>query len=842
MMCIFGGKMKRLGFINTLMVILVFFTAFSVLAGTGTQNTSTGDPSLQQGGTENCPPPQVIGYDSTFYLCEIEDICFDVVAINALGDSLKITQIDGPGVFETLTDTSGQTCFTPDDVDSATYIFTYSIERVFGCKEGGGVSLPLSCPQDTIFITVIKNQPPWLDCPGLQNFSACEPDTFCFPIAAFDPEQGRLTFNVLSGNAFIEEQTVCIAAVTEDSFDVIIEVVDECDLADTCVVPVKIDLNHTPYVTMADDFSVAPCVPETICFDATADDVDFDIVDISVNYGHFDDYSNRICFEADTSGRYVLILTAVDSCEATDSDTTIVTVTLNEPPLVDLGNDTTVQPCGGGEVCIDVFVSDDNLNRVVTNYGTYDQATDRICFAIDTAGIYEIILEAWDDCELTASDTVMVTVLEWEVPFVNLGPDFTVPLCQPDDICVFVETIEAFKSVTANLGTFNAGSREVCFRPDTSGIYTMIVQVTDSCDFSAADTVNIEVVLNSPPVVSGLTDTSLYLCFPQEICLPVSITDPDGDIDSIWVSRGSYHDGQVCFVPYDSGRYEIIVTASDSCGNLAADTAIVVIETDQGIEIICPDDTVIFTCNLIDTFCLPVYGIPENAEVTVSGINGWYDAETEMICFWSECSNVNHLGLSVTTPCNTFTCDFYVTIKCNSDPLVILSPDTTIALCESGEICLPVGIDDVDDNLANVVVSGGTYNPVNGRICFAADTIGSYVIQVTAIDSCGAIDTDEITVSVTLNSPPEITEVDTTIITCSPEEVCLPVNIIDIDNNLEEVTTSLGFWDYQSGRLCFLPDTAGRYCIKVIARDACQAADTAEVCVCLLYTSRAHET
>ena len=68
-----------------------------------------------------------------------------------------------------------------------------------------------------------------------------------------------------------------------------------------------------------------------------------------------------------------------------------------------------------------------------------------------------------------------------------------------------------------------------------------------------------------------MADTSVYLCRPTQVCLPLDITY-DGDFN-VEVNRGSYENGVVCFVPYDSGSYEIIATITDDCGTTIVDTA-----------------------------------------------------------------------------------------------------------------------------------------------------------------------------------------------------------------------------------------------------------------------------
>ncbi len=779
-------------------------------------------------------PPSLVTFDSTVYLCNPEEICFEVFGSDIDEEALTISQIGGPGTFTELTDTSGETCFMPEDVDSATYIFEYCIADPCGyAKDGMAALVCPPCVPDTIRITVILNRPPEITCPPEQFFAICEPATFCFDVSAIDPDDDQLTFNVLSGNAEVNGASVCIDAVGSDQFEVVIEVVDECGHADTCMVPVTIEGNTPPTVTTAADFEKFLCETGEICFDATATDTDGNLDYTEVNFGTFDDLKGSVCFAADTAGEYTIILSAVDSCGAVDADTTVVTVTLNESPLVNLGDDIEIGLCGETEVCVDVEITDgdDNVVSVTPSIGYYDEANGRVCLPISQAGSFEIIVEVIDACQASGSDTVVITATPANPPFVDLGPDFDTLLCETAEICVDVNTIDIYETVTTNIGVFDPQTRQVCFTPDQSGLFTMIVDVLDSCGLTASDTLNMNIQVNTAPTVSGMTDSTVYLCFPTQICVPVDVFDAEDNIVSLTTSMGTYADGQVCFVPYDSGTFEIVVTAIDACGETAADTALVTIHTEQEVDIICPNDTTVFTC-VSDTFCLPIYGIPPSAEVNVTGINTWYDSEQGTICFFTECGNVNHVTVDVITACGEHQCDFTVTVNCNASPLVILPPDTTVFACGPEEICVPAGVTDQDYNLSSILVSGGTYDAVAGKICIFADTVGTYNITVTATDSCGVEDSDEINITVDFNVPPYIVYdwADSVISTCTPD-VCVPITIGDADGGTIEVFTDIGYYDAQTGEVCFTAETSGNYCVEVIAVDSCGAADTLLACV-----------
>ncbi|MCM2271759.1 MAG: hypothetical protein NDJ18_04300, partial [candidate division Zixibacteria bacterium] len=110
------------------------------------------------------------------------------------------------------------------------------------------------------------------------------------------------------------------------------------------------------------------------------------------------------------------------------------------------------------------------------------------------------------------------------------------------------------------------------------GIVTVAVtacNVASGCSTSfccAVDTVNLAVeVCNLCPVASCPGDTSIYLCSPQQICIPgFSCSDANGNLVSCTAVGGTLTGSDICFTPTTSGVYTLKLIALDGDG--CADT------------------------------------------------------------------------------------------------------------------------------------------------------------------------------------------------------------------------------------------------------------------------------
>jgi hypothetical protein len=187
----------------------------------------------------------------------------------------------------------------------------------------------------------------------------------------------------------------------------------------------------------------------------------------------------------------------------------------------------------------------------------------------------------------------------------------------------------------------------------------------------------------------------------------------------------------------------------------------------------------------------------------------------------SACNPGAKVNLSASNVCHAFILD---SAACNEPPTTTCPGDTTVFLCELGEICIPgFSCFDPDANLLSCDVSLGTLS--NDTVCFTPTGPGVYTIQLVATDTFGAADTCETNVTVALNSPPVADcPGDTSVFACDASQVCIPgFTASDPDNNIASVTAP--GYTLNGDTICFIPE-AGVKTITYIVTDSCGAADT----------------
>lgn len=599
----------------------------------------------------------------------------------------------------------------------------------------------------------------------------------------------------------------------------------------------------------------------------SADSYDWTVIGGTIDSGQG---TNEVFYTAtDPDSIIISVATCNQASGCSDSyccsgDTAVVYIDSNTPPAASCPGDSTVTfTCAVGEICVGPFSATDADGNLVSTsilpngYGGSFDGTD-YCFTPAGAGTYTIEFEAVDACGAADTCSVTVTVnLDNTAPVVSCPGDSSVFQCAPAEICVgpfsATDSENNIESTSFSFGT-PSGSN-VCFTPDTAGVYTIQYVATDSCGLADTCVTLVTVSYNQPPTIAFTgSDYSTFLCYPEEICLPYTVSDPDGAtglVETLVSGSGTIDTAanQVCFTPITAGDYTFIARVTDPCGESDEDTITVTVALNSLPTLTLPTPDPEFLCSATELCFTIVFGDPDagtyESAPTATLISGTGTLTGDQVCFtpvdgvdstyWfvievcDSCGSPGGAGEAVPPP-SCVTDSFSVTVTFNQPPVASCPGDTSAAFtCEVGEICLgPFSCSDPDGNGSGSYIVpngyGGSFDGTN--YCFTPGGPGTYTIDFVCTDECGAEDTCSVTVDVTMdNSPPTVAcPEDETHFQCEPETICVDgFTASDVDGNLESAIVSLGGspLTLDGDSVCFLPDTAGVYDLYFEATDSC---------------------
>ncbi len=776
--------------------------------------------------TINSDPVVTFGNDTTLLLCAPQEICMSYNVSDADGLSgITERMVSGYGTIDTAANT---VCFTP--TSDGTYEFVVSAED--SC---------LAVGMDTIVANITFGEVATIDCPtGAIDVYLCAADSVCYLL---DIQPGSATVDVSLGT--FDNGTVCFYADTSGTYVDTVIASEVCG-ADTCVLVFNVDIGSAADIECPAPQDEFICSPDTICIPITVvtpgDTVTVEPI------GWYD--AGNVCFMADTSGHYVLTVIASTSC-GSDTCEVIADVTINSPPVADdppSPIDTFI--CANTQICYQFSASDVDGGSLewhrLSGDGTVS-ADGLWCFTTTNRSVsYSVTAEVADECGATDTISMTYNATLNSPPTLAHDTDLATFQCAPESVCVNYWTSDADDNITleeliSGQGTIDTAANTICFLPDTAGTYRFILKVTDACGATDSDTIDFSVTLNRPPVAFAGDDRTVFLCDAEELCWPVTISDPDGNLDSVSIisSVGTYDGANICFTPDTAGVYTIILRAVDVCGEADMDTVLVYVSLNSPPVCELPNDTTFFQCTPTEV-SLPINVTDDDNNfdhceiITGPGsiVNGkWYYTPTA--------DQTVLVKIMCLDACGAMCEDsFTVSFEINSPPVVDAGADETYFLCQPETICWETSVTDDDGNIQSIelVSPDGSYNPSTHEICFTPPTgDNTYEFILKATDSCGADDYDTVTVTITYNSPPTLElPPDFTVYLDEPGDVCFDAHPEDVDGNLTNVTVSpFGWYDSGSESVCFTADTSGTYCLIVTAEDACHASVTDTVCLTL---------
>ena len=755
------------------------------------------------------------------FLCQTAQVCYQFAASDGNGGTLTWTKLSGVGSISA----SGLWCFNAVAGNNAVVV------RV---ADSCGAA-------DTTTLTydVAMNTPPVVMFAADTSIFLCTGTQYCLPYTATDVDDNLTIEQLLSPTGTLDtlNNQICFTPTVGGSYQFIIQGTDACGAYDQDTTNIGVTLGTPVEVTCAGDTAVFLCDPEEVCCPVSVSNPSA-VVTVTPQ-GTYSD--GEVCFTPTAGGSYTFTVIATSTC-GTDTCQFTVGVTMNSNPVaVDPGKGTDTFMCQAAQVCYQFSASDVNGGTLtwtkLSGVGSIS-ATGLWCFNA-VAGDNAVVAVVTDSCGAADTTSLSYHVTLNTPPVVAFGADTSIFLCTGSSYCVpyaatDIDNNLALEQLLSPTGTLDTLANQICFTPPTGGSYQFIVRATDACGAVDQDTINVSVTLGTPVTVTCPADTAVFLCGPQEICRPVSVSNPSAVVTV--TPQGSYSDGEVCFTPTAGGSYTFTVIATSTCG---ADTCQFVVNVTMNANPVAVDPPA-----TVDTFlCAPAEicrqfsaSDPNGGTLTwtkVSGVGAVSGAG--MWCFTPTAAGTYSITAKVTDSClaaDTITMAYVVTM--NSAPIVTMGPNLNIFRCDQSPYCLPYQVTDPNANvvLEDLIAGTATLDTAANTLCFAPPAAGAYQFIIRATDACGAVGLDTITVTVAVNHPPVANAgQDFTVFQCAAAQVCFPIANADPDGNLASCTMVQGSGTITCSQICFTPAAAGAYPFIVRATDSCGVYDDDTVVV-----------
>ncbi len=805
-----------------------------------TDDCGAADTCVVEGTVVLNQPPSVNLRDTTIFLCGPEDVCIPV-SCNDPDGNLDTCLVEGSAAGAYDID---RLCFTPDTAG----VYSITATAIDSCGEQTAHSAT---------VTISYNSAPIVDVTGSLTRSAEPGDTICFDFTTSDPDGNIEDVVILDNYLSYDNGQVCIEAVALSVVCARIVVTDMCGASDTVTICVEAGPgpNPQPKPELPDTVITKICLPGEACVPFTVDESFCPPQTLSGLNGATIDYGTpSVCLAVEAPGIYETGVVAADTCGA-ETGYVVIIVESTEPPQVECPPVTNLAICTDTTICITATVidPDGDLASASASFGTASlqpNGSVALCLSVDTSGIYSSLITVTDSCGLTDTCTVIVTIDGNQSPTLEIPEPGTVTICDGEEVCVPVTCNDPDDNLAGcaplDLGDASWTDETLCITPTVAGSYQWVFRAVDECGAETFDTLRLDVVFNTAPVVQTEPAVTVPVCGPDTVCHPFTVSDAEGNIASVTTNNGVIRDGQVCV--YLETFLCFTITATDSCRLTHNRTVCLTANPSAAPEIETPDTLHRRLC-APDDVCFDVVLGPDSSDWTIDVTPlGDFDANTGVICFTPDTAGSYRLITTATNVCGNSDADTTVVIvRYNNAPLVSGPDLVSVVKCADGAVCFDaLSFTDPDGNIQDVAIDSGngTINATTGEICFDADTAGTYCFTVRVEDSCGLASVKQICAAVFQNGPPtvDIEQLEQNTFYSAPTQICFEIMADDNNDNqsfaLHKISGA-GSFSGRSGATaiiathCFTADTSGCYRFVFEATDACgaKARDTMTVCV-----------
>ncbi len=439
---------------------------------------------------------------------------------------------------------------------------------------------------------------------------------------------------------------------------------------------------------------------------------------------------------------------------------------------------------------------------------------------------------ATDDCGNKDSCLQTITVVDTQAPTCNIGAGpFNFTQCAPAAVTIPVSATDNCDAsvtcaVAAGPGTVSAGNWT--YTPSGDESFSVTIRCTDDCGNYCEQSFNVTFAINDPPACATVSDTTYFQCAPTQVCRPVSATDPNGNLSgcAVVAGPGTVSDGNWCYTPSGDETVNVTIRCTDACGAFCEESfSVTFVINDRPV---CSPiaDTSYFQCAPTQV-CRPYGSTDPNGNLSGCAIvSGPGTLSGGNWCYTPSGDETVSVTIRCTDACGAF-CDesFSVTFQINDPPVVDLGSDISLPqtfpqnpVCFNYTVSDPNGLAGITETL--VGAPGGTsFDTSLNQICFTPPGTGIYEFIVSATDPCGASDVDTLYVLISATQPPVCNlPGDTSVLQCTPTQICLPVSATGIHGPVTCAVTS-GPGTVAGGQWCYTPVGDGAVTVTITCTD-----------------------
>jgi hypothetical protein len=776
---------------------------------------------------QNDPPVCSVPNDTTIFLCSASQVCLPVSATDVDNNLVGCVKTAGPGSLS-----GGNWCYTPSGDGTVTVTVV--------CTDACGAQC-----ESSFNVTFVINKSPSCTAMNDTTYFMCAPTQICRPVSSTDVDGNLVGCTVVGGPGTISGGNWCYTPATSGTSIVTIRCSDACGAFCERSFSVTVNINSGPQITCPANNSYA-CPSEVPACGPS------DVVVVGGSQP-----VTVTCSSTNNSGTgcpgHTLIITttyiATDACGATAQCQRTTTVLDTIPPvLAGCPSDIAIQ-CGSPVPPPATVTATDNCGGTV---GVVLTETPNLNGCGGNTGTITRRWTATDPCGNSRACQQIITIQDTQAPVCNVpaGP-FSYFQCTPTPISIPISaTDNCDASVTCSVvsgpGTVTGGNWQ--YTPTGNASFAVTIRCVDDCNNSCQSTFNVTVQVNDPPTVSLGADQQVFQCTPAQICVPYTTADQNslnGSTEALItvgspLPAGSINTvtNQVCFTPPGAGTYCFAVEVTDSCGAKGRDTLCVTVTTNSAPSITFQPDTAVFQCTPMPICVRYNDTDPNGNNLTVSLVTGppgaAVNSGAKLVCFTPPSAGVYTIIAMVTDPCGANDVDtVLVTVTTDNPPQLTVPRDTSIFQCSAVQVCLPLSATDPDGGLVTITKTGGPGTVSGGQWCFTPGGDQTVTVTIRATDVCGVYVEKTFTITFNINDPPQcIVPTDFTIRqNCVPQQVSVPIGILDPDNNGTTCQVVNGFGSIVNGNWVYTPLGSGQVCVTVQCSDACGATCQKSFCV-----------